>query len=594
MEEIKNYYVIGDLHSAALVSKDASIDWLCLPHFDSPSIFARLLDSDAGSFSIDTDTYTVSSHYVTNTAIVRFHFNNKQSEFIVTDFMVPQPSETCENHFLVRKFIGKKGVSQVNMLFNPKPEFAKSIQNMNFGDELDLEVPVGEDAIFIYPPENSSVAEVGDKYHISFTLHEGEEAVFVMEYTVKNGKPKYKDQNFESATREFWESWVAKGKYFDFHKSDLIRSAITLKLMQYYPTGAIIAAPTTSLPETIGGVRNWDYRYVWIRDATFTLYALYVLGYTDEGIKFFDFIQNITEQSEEDTFDVSLMYTIEGKKVPKESLLPHLSGYKNSKPVRIGNGAHDQFQLDVYGSLIDAYYFVSKRGYTIDEKHKKMIVNLVEKINKMWMEKDHGIWEVRSGKQHFTYSKVMCWVGVNRALRMQKVLGLSEKQVTAFWELEREIHDWIWENCYDHKKQTFLQYPQAENQDATNLLFVLLQFLDKRDPRTRAIIENTCSELSRKGVYVYRYLSQDGLAGEEGAFLLCTCWLIAAWAIIEDTDKAQSLFAKFTHLINSVGLLSEELDVNTGEYLGNYPQAFSHIGYIMSTYYLVKYLNKKQ
>lgn len=594
MDKIKDYYVIGDLHSAALVSKNASIDWLCLPHFDSPSIFGKLLDKDGGSLSIHRESYSVSSTYIRNSAIVEFIFKNGNSEFSLRDFMVPQPNDKCENHFLVRKFIGRKGESEICVTFNPKPEYAQSTQKLKLDHNLDLDLPVGEDAILLYPPKNAIVEEKGGMYTISFTLSEGQETSLVMEYAVAKERPKYKNQSLEQETLQFWQQWVAKGHYFDFHKDKLIRSAITLKLMQFYPTGAIIAAPTTSLPEEIGGPRNWDYRYVWIRDATFTLYALYVLGYTEEAFKFFDFIQKIVQRCEEDNFDISLMYTIEGKEVRKEQVLSYLSGYKNSQPVRIGNGASDQFQLDVYGSLIDAYYFIAKRGFVIDEKHKKIIRDLVEKIKQKWQEKDHGIWEVRSGQQHFTYSKVMCWVGVNRALRMKDALGLSTNQIKEFQKLEKDIHDWIWQNCYDSVKQTFTQYPNSDYQDATNLLFVLLQFLDKHDPLTKTIIENTYSELSRNEVYMYRYFSEDGLAGDEGAFLLCTFWLLSSLAIVEDADKARELLTRLEQQINDSGLLSEEINPQTGEYLGNYPQAFSHVGFIMSAFYLHKYLLRNQ
>lgn len=589
MSEIKDYYVIGDLHTVALVSRYASIDWMCVPKFDSPSIFAKLLDKNAGSFYIDIKNYKVTSKYIDSTAIIEFLFTNSTSEFLVRDFMVPQQVDNCDHHFLVRKFIGIKGTSKIKLIFNPKPEYAKQNSNMNFIQDIDMELLAGDDSIFIYPPKNSVVSKNNGKYEIEYTLGEDEETTFVMEYSLKHEKPRYKNQDYELETREFWHKWIEKGSYFDFHKKDLIRSAITLKLMQYYPTGAIVAAPTTSLPEALGGVRNWDYRYVWIRDATFTLYALYVLGYTSEAVKFFDFLQEITEQSERDNFDISLMYTIDGQSVHGETKLNYFSGYKNSQPVRVGNGATNQFQLDVYGSLIDAYYFVSKRGVTIDDEHKKMVINLVETIKLKWMTEDHGIWEVRSGKEQFAYSKVMCWVGVNRALRMKNILKLTQSQVEEFEELEKDIYDWIWENCYDNVQETFVQYPNSKYQDATNLLFVLIQFLNKHDPLTKKIIDKTCSELSRDDVYVYRYLSEDGLKGKEGAFVLCSFWLISAWAIIEDTEKAEFLFNKFRRVINDQGLLAEEIDVESGEYLGNYPQAFSHIGYIMSIYFLNRY-----
>ncbi|MBI4100157.1 glycoside hydrolase family 15 protein [Candidatus Microgenomates bacterium] len=414
---IKDNYIIGDLHSAALVSKNASIDWLCLPHFDSPSIFAKLLDKKAGSFSIDTSGYSVTSKYIKDTAIVEHTFQSNNAHFLVKDFMVPVPKSVCENHFLVRKFTSLKGKTSVTVLFDPQPEYASQKPDMNFDENnLYLQASVKKDVLLLYPPKNALVAQKDKGFEIKFNLSEGEEATVVLEYVMAGSSPLYKGQDKEKQTMDFWRMWVAKGKFFEFCRDQMVRSAITLKLMQFYPTGALVAAPTTSLPEEIGGVRNWDYRYVWIRDATFTLYAFYVLGYIEEAKKFFDFIHGILKQCAKDEFDVSLFYTIEGKPVPNEQVLNYLRGYKNSNPVRIGNGAKEQFQLDVYGALIDAYYFISKKHMEKEELHKELIMNLVYKIRDLWQTKDNGIWEVRSGQQHFTYSKVMAWVGADREL----------------------------------------------------------------------------------------------------------------------------------------------------------------------------------
>jgi GH15 family glucan-1,4-alpha-glucosidase len=593
MYGIKDYYVIGDLHSAALVSKEASIDWLCLPHFDSPSIFAKLLDEKAGSFTINKGNYSISSKYIPDTAIVEFVFKNDSSAFSVKDFMVPMPSVECENHFLVRKFTGLKGESQVKLIFNPKPNYGQEKGSVIF-DNKNLETKAFDDVILLYPPENSLVEQKDEQYEISFTISEGENLAFVLEYVVSRHLPLFKGQELEKQTVEFWQKWVSKGNYFELRKENLIRSAISLKLMQFYPTGAIVAAPTTSLPEDIGGERNWDYRYVWIRDATFTLYAFYVLGYLDEAERFFEYIKGIVEKCQKDNFDISLMYTITGSPVPEEEPLNHLSGFKNSRPVRIGNGARDQFQLDVYGALIDSYYFVSKKRIKVPKMHKSLIMNLVKKISESWQRKDNSIWEVRSDPQDFTYSKVMAWVGVNRATRMAKQLDLKESELKFCQDLEKQINDWIWANCYDPVNKTFRQYPETPRQDATNLLFVLLQFLNKHDPLTKSIIQQICKELSHKDIFVYRYFTDDGVRGKDGAFLLCTFWLISAWAILEDTEKALKLFNKLEDFMDESGLLSEEIDPDTGDYLGNFPQAFSHIGFIMSAYYLNKYLTRKK
>lgn len=605
MYEIKDYFIIGDLHSAALVSKDASIDWLCLPHFDSPSIFAKLLDSKGGNFSLNTKEYTTQAHYVKDTAIVEYTFTKPDFAFILHDFMVPQPVNTCDTHFLVRKFKGTLGTSDVILYFSPKANYAKdTFQEDKSLEKLIQKVPdifgvapavvlkTEKDILILYLPKDASVKYKNECYEIHLTLNEGETQSVVMEYASSVQSKNFQKREFEVETKSFWENWVAKGTFIDFCRDKLVRSAITLKLMQFYPTGALVAAPTTSLPEEIGGVRNWDYRYVWIRDATFALYSFYVLGYLEEAEKFFEFIHEILKQCAKDEFDVSLFYTIEGKPVPQEKVLDHLKGYKDSKPVRIGNGANEQFQLDVYGALIDAHYFVSKRSMENKKLHKDLIMQLVNKIKDSWMKKDNGIWEVRSNQQHFTYSKVMAWVGADRAARMADELNLTKQERDACEQLASDIKEWIWSNCYDSENKTFLQYPASSKQDATNFLFVLLQFLDKHDPKTKVAIEKTCEELCVKNIFIYRYLENDGLPRGEGAFLLCTFWLISALAIIEEVEKAEQLFNLFEKNMADHYLLSEEMDIHTHEYLGNYPQAFSHQGYIMSAYYIHKYKNK--
>ena len=600
--DIQDYFLIGDLHTAALVSNKASIDWLCLPHFDDPSIFAKLLDPKAGSYSVDTKDYDVQSSYVKDTAILEFKFKNAKSEFLLRDFMVPEPINKTNTHFLIRKFWGTRGKSDVSITFSPKLEYGvesfvsdSSLEKYIPRDEAVLSVAPSlifkteSDVLLLYLPKGAHVSNKNGKYKIDFTLEKDEMKQIILEYTSHFESLGKLSKTFEKETAEFWRDWVSKGKFFDFARDRLVRSAITLKLMQFYPTGALVAAPTTSLPENIGGVRNWDYRYVWIRDATFTLYAFYVLGYKEEARKFFDYIHNITTKSRKKNFELSFFYTIGGKPVPDERTLDYFEGYKNSKPVRIGNGANKQFQLDVFGALIDAHYFMSKREIKISKSDKDQIINLAYDIEKNWMRKDNGIWEVRVIRKHFTYSKVMAWVGINRLLRMKNKLDLNKAQIRHFEKLEKEIVDWIWANCYDEHKKTFLQHPDAPLQDGTNFLFVLLQFLDKHDPRTQEIIDNTQKELSVEDVFVYRYLGNDGLPRTEGAFLLCTFWLISALAIIEDIEKAKKLFKLFEKSMPESALFSEEMDPFTKEYLGNFPQAFSHLGYIMTAYYIDKY-----
>lgn len=590
---IEDYFLIGDLHSAALVSKMGSIDWLCLPHFDSPSIFAKLLDSKGGSFALDTQGYEVKSYYVKDTAILETVLQKEKVEISLKDFMVPQPKYPCREHYLVRKLTGIKGNATVHFSFSPRPNYAHSIPALYYDYKShSIEVQLEEKATLrLYLPENAQVSAGRGSAFISIHVAGGEVSEMRLEYVRLDEQ--YEEttftSGFEDHTTRFWEKWLSQGNFFPFCEDILKRSAITLKLLQFYPTGAIVAAPTTSLPEELGGKRNWDYRYVWVRDATFSLYAFHVLGFHEEAERFFAFLQTVTQYSAENAFTLSLLYTIEGKPVPQEKNLSHLHGYHDSQPVRIGNNAAQQLQLDVYGALIDAHYFADKRGMHNLEIEKSMILSLVKQIEQYWQHKDRGIWEVRTGDHQFTYSKVMAWVGVNRALRMAKRLRMTEEEIAWLTSLEKEIASWIWEHCYDAERGILKQSPETQNQDATNFLFVLLQFLDKHDAKTATIIENTRKQLAQKEVFIYRYLNGDGTPRGEGAFVLCTFWYISALAIIGDTKKAHDLFHKFLPYMNEQGLLSEEMDAQTGKYLGNYPQAFSHLGLIMAAYYIARY-----
>ena len=506
--------------------------------------------------------------------------------------MVPQPIYPCREHYLVRKVTGIKGNADLTFHFAPRPDYAKSVPELQYdmvSQTIDVRLPDGA-TLRLALPKEARVQIHGGMASIVVPVQEGILSEMRLEYTRSDA---YQATDFASGledhTARFWEKWLSQGNFFPFCEDILKRSAITLKLLQFYPTGALVAAPTTSLPEELGSTRNWDYRYVWIRDATFSLYAFHILGFHEEAEKFFAFLQTITQQSAEKDFDVSLMYTIEGKAVPEEKLLNHLHGYYNSLPVRVGNNAINQFQLDVYGALIDAHYFAAKREIHNLEVEKALILDLVKQIEKHWQRKDRGIWEVRTGDQNFTYSKVMAWVGVNRALRMAKRLKMSQEEIVWCQALEKEIKEWIWENCFDKNREQLKQYPESSNQDATNFLFVLLQFLDRHDPLTKRIIDHTRDQLAYNNIFIFRYMNADGSERGEGAFLLCTFWYIAALAIVEETKEAHDLLHAFLVYMSESGLLSEEMDVQRGEYLGNYPQAFSHLGLIMAAYYIQRY-----
>lgn len=593
--QIEDYYLVGDQKSTALISHKGSIDWLCLPYFDSPSLFGRLLDPDGGKFEVDVSDYQVSSDYLSDSAIVEFKFSNSDIDFTIRDFMVPSSVKPQSSQYLVRKITTQKGSGQVKFNFQPKPNYATGTTDATLLDNS-ISLKLADGYLNLHLPKCTTVTKNGTNYEITVTLQPLSSIELILEYSSDQPSAGQSPTNLEATTDKFWKDWVGKGTYFDFCRERLVRSAITLKMLQFYPTGAMVAAPTTSLPEEIGGQRNWDYRYVWIRDATFALYAFYVLGYTEEAEKFFDFIYEVIDKCDKDEINISLMYTIWGEPVPKEKTLHHMKGYLGSAPVRIGNEAAEQIQLDVYGSLIDAYYFATKRGLADDKikkaKSRRLIMYLVKKIDEVWQQPDSGIWEARNDPKHYVYSKAMCWVGIDRAQKLQQTLDLSDKDLQICVDLADTIKGWIWQNGFGKSKDQLLQYPDAPTVDSANFLLVLLQFLDKHDPRTKAIIEQTRKELCHKDVFVYRYLGDDGLPGKEGAFLLSSFWMISALAILEDTTEALRLFKLMESYMAPNGLLSEEIDPDSGNYLGNYPQAFSHLGYIMSAYYLDKYMKR--
>jgi GH15 family glucan-1,4-alpha-glucosidase len=594
---IKDYFLIGDLQTAALVSKNGSIDWLCLPYFDSPSVFAALIDAEKGGmFRLDMEGFAATARYTPYTAIVETTFAGEGGAFTVKDFMLPRPTEEVVPHYLIRKITGKQGNRAVRFVFDPRPNYARQRAIIQVEGST-CSIRIEDRTLWLHLPKDARITPHSARggLNIEIDVAEGETKQIVLEYTIAS-RLKLQDRDWETETAEFWKNWITQGN-FEFSREHLVRSAITIKLMQFYPTGGLIAAPTTSLPEELGGVRNWDYRYVWVRDATFSLYAFFVLGFKEEAKKFFRFMESIAEEAkrcegEDCELDLGVMYTIWGQPLQGEAVLGHLSGYGGSVPVRIGNGAAEQFQLDAYGSLIDAYYFMCKRGLPISDAGKDVIKMLVRAIETDWQRMDSGIWEVRGGDKHFAYSKMMAWLGVDRAIKLKDVLGASDAMIDKWTKLKDTIAGWIWKNCYDEERGTFTQHPDTKAQDATNFLFILLFFLSRHDEKAIKVIEETRKELCTGDLFVYRYLNDDGLMGGEGAFLLCSFWQIAALAAVGKTDEAEALLKRFESMMPISGLIAEELDPKTGEYLGNHPQAFSHIGYILSAYYIHRYRSK--
>ncbi|MBI1934213.1 glycoside hydrolase family 15 protein, partial [Candidatus Peregrinibacteria bacterium] len=548
---LRDYFLIGNLQTAALVSSDASIDWMCSPCLDSPSIFARIIDETrGGTFGIQAEGFISRAAYLPETAIVETIFEGKDASFSVRDFMLPRSTEEVVAHFLIRKITGIKGRASVRLIFAPRPRYARQKIMLRKKDERLLQARIGERSLWVHIPRGARMRRIknGTSAEIVVDVIEGASLSVILEHSTES-RLRFQDRDFEMETMAYWREWISKGKFPKARRDLLVRSAITLKLLQFFPSGGIVAAPTTSLPETLGGGRNWDYRYVWIRDASFVLSAFSLLGYTEEALKFFRFIEEVAEgvrecEGEACDIQMSVMYSIWGQRVPREEELRHLRGYAGSHPVRIGNGAADQVQLDIFGSLIDAYYVLWKKGMVVSKKRRDVLLLLIRKIQQLWKSQESGIWEIRGGTFDFTYGKVMCWVGMDRAVKMAAALGVSDEQIQQWEALRKEIHEWIWGNCFDDVRCTFRQHPGTASQDATNFFFVLLGFLNPKDSRTAKIIEETRKELTINDVFVYRYRTADGLQGEEGAFLLCSFWMIAALAKIGRKDEARALLQK--------------------------------------------------
>lgn len=426
---LRDYFLIGDCHTAALVSSGGSIDWLCLSAFDAPSVFGALLDEGkGGAFRVRAEEAVSRSAYLPESAIVETVFEEKHAAFFLRDFMLPLPNGETATHVLVRKLSGLRGVSTVRFLCSPRPDYAR--QHTVFRKKSDglLQAPMGGHSLWMHLPKGALVQLGNDagSAEITIDVADGDSAELIMEYAATPSSS-FRNRDLEDETMTFWREWIARGKFLEEGRGTLVRSAITLKLLQFAPTGAFVAAPTMSLPEEIGGVRNWDYRYTWVRDGAFTASALAKLGYREEAVQFLRFFENRVP----DVWtrkDLLVMYTVHGGLLQGEEELTHLCGYADSGPVRIGNGAAPQRQLDIYGSLLDLYAECHWQGMAVTPRGRELILLCVQRSAELWKEEESGIWEVRGGAFPFTYGKVMCWVGVDRALRMADALGISEEQ----------------------------------------------------------------------------------------------------------------------------------------------------------------------
>ena len=578
---ISAYGVIGDTRTAALVGADGSIDWCCFPRFDSPSVFGALLDEERGGrFRIrPVRAYTSQQRYfpLTNILVTSFHLHDGSGAIEVLDFM-PAPDAAAPiaaPHEIHRRVRGVRGSVDVEVTFEPRFDYARAHTVLTTCPE-GVHAHDDTESLLL----SSSVAfdwEVTpDSASALCVIEPGTDRWLVLRWGADD--PEEADAGLSQRgleeTAAFWNGWAGRLSYSGIYRAEVERSALALKLLFYEPTGAVVAAATTALPEEIGGVRNWDYRYCWLRDAAFTLSAFNIVGLYDEAQRFMRYLQWVAGSGEE---PLQVMYGIGGERDLTEMELPHLSGYRDSRPVRIGNGAHSQLQLDIYGELLAAVSLWHEQ-HLVEQEFWQLLIGIVDWVADNWRRPDSSIWEIRAEPRHYVYSKVMCWVALDRAIRMAESLGAPP--TFDRWHAERAaIHQDVLEHGWDEQRQTFVQSYGSTSLDAANLLIGVYGFLPGDDPRMKGTVQATLRELTRDGM-IYRYNSADGLPGQEGVFSICTFWLADALVLSGDVDAGERIFRRMLRFANGLGLYSEQIDPRTGDFLGNFPQAFTHIALI--------------
>lgn len=575
-----NYGIIGNCKSSALINEDSSIEWCCLPQFDSPSVFGKILDQKkGGSFKIICDnSYSVTQKYLDNTCILMTKFDNGSDAFELLDYM-PRfqkengvyyaPPEICRILKLV------KGNPKLKVLYDPRLVY--SIGRTNNYEKNDFIVSVVNeeryDTLYLYTDLNKkNILECSE-------ISLDRDYFLTISYNEKINPPSLDHINLElERTKVYWLNWCFKTPTYKNYNSQILRSAMTLKLLTFEKTGAVLAAATTSLPETIGEVRNWDYRFCWIRDASMVIKVITKLGHVKIVKKFIDFILDIIPDKNE---KLQIMYGINGEKMLTEETLDHLSGYKNSRPVRVGNAAFIQKQNDIYGILVDAIHYQIEKYINENDKHEELwsiVKNIVWVVDNNWKMPDKGIWEFRQEDQHFTFSKLLCWVAVDRAIKISELIqgGKSAKK----WKsLRSEIYNDIIENAWSDEKQAFTQSYGAEHLDASVLLMEPYGFIDAKDTRYVKTVKAIERELSHEGL-LFRYKNVDDFGTPSSSFTVCTFWFINSLYKIGEKEKSKLMFDKLLSYSNHLGLFSEDIDFKSKRLLGNFPQAYSHLALI--------------
>jgi len=596
-QPIENYGVIGDLHTVALVGMDGSIDFMCFPHFDSPTIFAAILDHEKGGRFRIAPTLEGGRQkqlYLPDSNILLTRFLSEEGVAEISDFMAIEEGGD-HLHDLVRRVKTVRGELRFRMVCDPRFDYGRRGHRIEIREGEAVFHPEGKGLQALRLRSDVPLRKEKGAATAEFTLRAGETASFVLE-EARAGKEshsvgeEYVSRAFKE-TLNFWRRWVARSTYRGRWRETVNRSALTLKMLTSRSDGSIVAAPTFGLPEEIGGERNWDYRYTWIRDASFTLYALIRLGYTEEAAAFMRWIEARAGELNPDG-SLQIMYGIDGRHELPEEILPHFEGYRKSAPVRIGNGAYNQLQLDIYGELMDSVYLYDKYGEPIHYDLWSNLVRLIDWVCRNWRKKDEGIWEIRSGRKEFLYSRLMCWVAIDRGIRLARKRSLPAP-LERWYKARDTIYRDIFRNFWDPRRKSFVQSKGSKVLDSANLLMPLVKFLGPTDPRWLSTLQAIEEDLVEDS-HVYRYRighgSPDGLQGEEGTFTMCSFWYVECLSRAGEVQKARFFFEKMLGYANHLGLFSEELGPS-GEHLGNFPQAFTHLGLISAAHNLDRNLS---
>jgi len=586
---IADYALISDCQSAALVSSEGSVDWLCFPRFDRPSVFGRLLDQKAGHWSIQpVETLEASRSYIERTMAIKTTFRSAGGKATLVDLMAVGEGEREHKlgahspHALLRNVICEEGSVELDIEYAPRPEYGLIFPFLT-SVEGGIYARGGADVLLLSSPVAFEID--GSSARARISLAQGQSIAFALHHkqSWEQQSAVWDQDQIKSRMDDTilgWQTWSGIHQSYEGPWRDLVHtSGRVLQALTYQPTGAIVAAPTTSLPEEVGGERNWDYRYAWVRDSSLTLEALWVAACPDQATDFFSYMAGASASQLHRGSDLQIMFGIGGERDLSERTLPHLSGWRNSRPVRVGNGAWDQRQIDVYGELLNAAYRLSEQWTVLDPATREFLVAVADAAAVRWEETDQGLWEQRGEPQHFLYSKLMCWVALDRAIQLAERLEATDR-VDMWTKTRGEIKDAILLRGWNDRAQAFTQTFGSEDLDAANLMMPIMGFIPAKDPRMLSTIRATEERLTDEHGLVYRYKSHDGLEGEEGTFLLCTFWLAQAQALAGELNRARTTFESAIAYANDVGLLAEEVDPTTKELLGNFPQAFSHIGLV--------------